>query len=73
VVDFTARIEVPQPRRNSARLSATRLQAMKGILAAVEEPLVSIDYKGDAHSSSVDLRSLPCSAGKGLHQGGHLV
>jgi glyceraldehyde 3-phosphate dehydrogenase len=28
---------------------------MKGILAAVEEPLVSIDYKGDPHSSSVDL------------------
>ncbi len=28
---------------------------MKGILQAVEEPLVSIDYKGDPHSSSVDL------------------
>jgi glyceraldehyde 3-phosphate dehydrogenase len=28
---------------------------MKGILAAVDEPLVSIDYKGDPHSSSVDL------------------
>ena len=28
---------------------------MKGILAAVDEPLVSIDYKGDSHSSSVDL------------------
>jgi len=28
---------------------------MKGILQAVEEPLVSIDFKGDAHSSSVDL------------------
>jgi glyceraldehyde 3-phosphate dehydrogenase len=27
----------------------------KGILQAVEEPLVSIDYKGDPHSSSVDL------------------
>lgn len=28
---------------------------LKGILAAVDEPLVSIDYKGDSHSSSVDL------------------
>ena len=28
---------------------------IKGILAAVDEPLVSIDYKGDPHSSSVDL------------------
>ena len=27
----------------------------KGILQAVEEPLVSIDYKGDPHSSSIDL------------------
>jgi glyceraldehyde 3-phosphate dehydrogenase len=28
---------------------------MKGILAAVDEPLVSIDYKGDPFSSSIDL------------------
>jgi glyceraldehyde 3-phosphate dehydrogenase len=28
---------------------------MKGILQAVEEPLVSVDFKGDPHSSSVDL------------------
>ena len=28
---------------------------MKGILAAVDEPLVSIDFKGDPHSTSVDL------------------
>ena len=25
-------------------------------MAAVDEPLVSIDYKGDPHSSSVDLQ-----------------
>jgi glyceraldehyde 3-phosphate dehydrogenase len=31
--------------------------SMKGILAAVEEPLVSIDFLSDAHSSSVDLGS----------------
>ena len=28
---------------------------LKGILDAVDEPLVSIDYKGDPHSSIVDL------------------
>jgi glyceraldehyde 3-phosphate dehydrogenase len=28
---------------------------LKGILQAVDEPLVSMDYKGDPHSSSVDL------------------
>ncbi len=28
---------------------------LNGILQAVDEPLVSIDYKGDSHSSSVDL------------------
>jgi glyceraldehyde 3-phosphate dehydrogenase len=34
---------------------AAKLPRFKGILQAVEEPLVSIDYKGDPHSSSVDL------------------
>lgn len=28
---------------------------LKGILAAIDEPLVSLDYKGDSHSSMVDL------------------
>ncbi|MCI0521279.1 MAG: type I glyceraldehyde-3-phosphate dehydrogenase [Chloroflexi bacterium] len=56
VVDFTAQIatqtttdELRQAFRDAA---AGR---MKDILAAVDEPLVSIDYKGDPHSSSVDL------------------
>ncbi len=31
------------------------LPAWKGILQAVDEPLVSVDFKGDPHSSSVDL------------------
>jgi glyceraldehyde 3-phosphate dehydrogenase len=56
VVDFTARIEVPtttEKLRQAFRDAAAG--PMKGILAAVEEPLVSIDYKGDPHSSSVDL------------------
>jgi glyceraldehyde 3-phosphate dehydrogenase len=56
VVDFTAQIEVPTTTaelRQAFRDAAAG--PMKGILAAVDEPLVSIDYKGDAHSSSVDL------------------
>ena len=56
VVDFTAQVEVPtttEELRNAFRAAAAG--PMKGILAAVDEPLVSIDYKGDPHSSSVDL------------------
>ena len=56
VVDFTAIVEketstdeLRQAFRNAAA------GPLKGILAAVDEPLVSIDYKGDSHSSSVDL------------------
>ena len=37
---------------------------MKGILAAIDEPLVSIDFKGDSHSSLVDL-PLTMVLGKG--------
>jgi len=37
---------------------------MKGILAAIDEPLVSIDFKGDPHSSLVDL-PLTMVLGKG--------
>ena len=56
VVDFTAVIETPTTTdelRQSFRDAAKG--PLKGILAAVDEPLVSIDYKGDPHSSSVDL------------------
>lgn len=56
VVDFTAEIEVPtttEELRQAFRDAAAG--PMKGVLAAVDEPLVSIDYKGDPHSSSVDL------------------
>jgi glyceraldehyde 3-phosphate dehydrogenase len=56
VVDFTAEIgslitteELRQTFRDAAA------GPLKGILDAVDEPLVSIDYKGDSHSSSVDL------------------
>lgn len=56
VVDFTAEVEVAtttQELHDAFRAAAAG--PMKGILAAVDEPLVSIDYKGDPHSSSVDL------------------
>ena len=56
VVDFTAQIE--KPTTTEALRQAFRDAAagpMKGILAAIDEQLVSIDFKGDAHSSSVDL------------------
>ncbi|MCJ7512824.1 MAG: type I glyceraldehyde-3-phosphate dehydrogenase [Anaerolineales bacterium] len=56
VVDFTAQIEKPtttEELRQAFRDAAAG--PLKGILAAVDEPLVSIDFKGDPHSSSVDL------------------
>jgi glyceraldehyde 3-phosphate dehydrogenase len=35
---------------------AAKEKRFRGVLQAVDEPLVSIDYKGDPHSSSVDLQ-----------------
>ncbi len=56
IVDFTAQIEKPTTTGRSARRTRRgRHLRFKGILAAVDEPLVSIDFKGDPHSSSVDL------------------
>jgi glyceraldehyde 3-phosphate dehydrogenase len=57
VVDFTAQLERPtntEALRQAFR-DAAATPRLKGILNAVDEPLVSIDYKGDPHSSSVDL------------------
>ena len=57
IIDLTAEFEkatTTEELRQAFRDGA-KLPRMKGILQAVEEPLVSIDYKGDAHSSSVDL------------------
>lgn len=57
IVDFVAQIEVPTTtdELRQAFRDAAAQRRMKGILQAVDEPLVSIDYKGDPHSSSVDL------------------
>lgn len=56
VVDLTAQLATPTTTdelRQAFRDAAAG--PMKGILAAIDEPLVSIDFKGDPHSSSVDL------------------
>jgi glyceraldehyde 3-phosphate dehydrogenase len=57
VVDFTAQVETPTTTEElrQAFRDAAATPRMMGILAAVDEPLVSIDFKGDPHSSSVDL------------------
>jgi len=56
VIDLTAELETStttEELRQAYRDAAAGY--LKGILAAVDEPLVSIDYKGDPFSSSVDL------------------
>jgi glyceraldehyde 3-phosphate dehydrogenase len=66
VVDLTAQVEAAtttEELRQAFRDAAAG--PLKGILAAVDEPLVSIDYKGDPHSSSVDLPFTLALGGKG--------
>jgi glyceraldehyde 3-phosphate dehydrogenase (phosphorylating) len=55
IVDFVAELEkeVTKEQVNDA-LRAAAEGSMKGILGYSEEPLVSIDYKGDERSSIVD-------------------
>lgn len=57
VVDFTAEVEVETTTEELRQLfrEAAKQERFRGVLQAVDEPLVSIDYKGDPHSSSVDL------------------
>jgi glyceraldehyde 3-phosphate dehydrogenase len=66
VVDFTATLEKSTTTgelRQAFRDAAAG--PLKGILAAVDEPLVSIDFKGDSHSSSVDLEFTQVLGGEG--------
>ncbi len=66
VVDFTATVDkatTTEELRQAFREAAAG--PLKGILAAVDEPLVSIDFKGDAHSSSVDLEFTQVLGGEG--------
>ena len=55
VVDFVAKVEKPGTTDELlAAFDAAAAGRMKGILAVSREPLVSIDYKGNAYSSTVD-------------------
>ncbi|MDL1910537.1 type I glyceraldehyde-3-phosphate dehydrogenase [Chloroflexi bacterium CFX6] len=58
IIDLTAEFEVATTTEElrQAFRDAAQTPRLKGILQAVDEPLVSIDYKGDPHSSSVDLQ-----------------
>ncbi|PWH19798.1 MAG: type I glyceraldehyde-3-phosphate dehydrogenase [Ardenticatenia bacterium] len=66
VVDFTALVE---KEANTEELRQAFRDAaagpLKGILAAIDEPLVSIDFKGDPHSSLVDLPFTQVLGGQG--------
>ena len=56
VIDLTVDLQTPtstEGLRQAYRDAANG--QLKGILAAIEEPLVSVDFKGDPHSSLVDL------------------
>jgi glyceraldehyde 3-phosphate dehydrogenase len=73
VIDLTVNFEKPtttEDLRQAFRDAANG--PMKGILAAVDEPLVSIDFKGDPHSSLVDL-PLTLMLGKGPSTMGKII
>jgi len=57
LVDFVADLEkhVTVEEVNAAFVAASQSGPLKGILQAVNEPLVSSDYNGNSASSSVDL------------------
>jgi glyceraldehyde 3-phosphate dehydrogenase len=57
VIDLTAEIETPTTTDalRQAFRDAAVTPRLKGILGAEDEPLVSIDFKGDSRSSIVDL------------------
>lgn len=59
IVDFvcTTREKVSVESVNAAFKEASETERLKGILGYSEEPLVSIDYKQDSHSSTIDALS----------------
>jgi glyceraldehyde 3-phosphate dehydrogenase len=66
VIDLT--VELEKSTTTEALRQAFRDAAagpLKGILDAVDEPLVSIDYKGNSFSSSVDLPFTMVMGGEG--------
>ncbi len=58
LVDFVAQVEKPTSvEAVNAALKAAAAGPLQGILGYSEEPLVSVDYKGDSRSSIVDALS----------------
>jgi glyceraldehyde 3-phosphate dehydrogenase len=59
MVDFTARLEKPFTREsvNDAFRKAASNPSYRGVLTVTDEPQVSIDFNGDAHSATVDALS----------------
>jgi glyceraldehyde 3-phosphate dehydrogenase len=57
IIDLTVELEkaATTEELRQAYRDAAKTPRLQGILQAVEEPLVSIDYKGDSHSCSIDL------------------
>jgi glyceraldehyde 3-phosphate dehydrogenase len=57
IIDLTVELEtaVTTDELRQCYREAAKQPRFKGILQATDEPMVSIDYKGDSHSSSVDL------------------
>ena len=55
VVDFVAKVKNPKSTEELlAAFDAAAAGPMQGVLAVSREPLVSIDYKGNAFSSTID-------------------
>ncbi len=55
LVDLTVRLEKPATAKEvNEAFRAAAAGPLKGVLAVADEPLVSIDYNGDRHSSTVD-------------------
>lgn len=52
---FVLKRDVTKEEVNSALLAASKTPRFRGILAVTDEPLVSSDLRGDAHSAIVDL------------------
>jgi len=66
VVDFTATLEKETTTEElRAAFKAASEGPMKGILGYSEEPLVSVDFKGDSRSSIVDVELTSIMGGKG--------
>ncbi len=66
IVDFTVELkkETTTEELRSALKRASE-ERLKGIMACEEEPLVSTDFRGDEHSSTVDMEFTRILRGKG--------